>query len=78
MTRKERVDDILQILRDKNGEAKSRYVFSLMFQRYSLTKKTFWSYLEDLKTAGKIDYPGICMIGQEDEMIVKLCGEKKG
>ena len=75
--RKEKLEEILQILRGKKGKAKVRDVFSPMFEKYSLTKKTFWAYLEDLKTAGKIDYPGMVMVGQEDEMVIKLSGEKK-
>ena len=75
--RQKKLEEILQILRDKKGEATFRYVFSLMFQKYSLAKKTFWDYLEDLKTAGKIEYPVTVIVGNEDSMLIKLKEKKE-
>ena len=75
--RQKKLEYVLQILRDKKGEAKFRYVFSLMFQRYSLSKRTFWSYLEDLKTAGKIEYPETFIAVNEDSVLVTLKEKKE-
>jgi hypothetical protein len=77
MSRKEKVEEILQILRDKKGEATFGFIFSRMFEKHHLTKLTCWDYLEALKTARKIAYPEMYIIGQENEMVIKLCGEKK-
>jgi hypothetical protein len=69
--RQKKMDDILKILQDKEGEAEFRYVFTLMFQKYSLTKKTLWDYLDALKTSGKIDYPEGYITGQENEILIR-------
>jgi predicted nucleic-acid-binding protein len=75
--RKKKMDDVLRILREKRGQAKFKDVFSLMFEKYSLTKKTFWDYLDALKTSGKIDYPAYIIFGHEDELLIKLLEKKE-
>jgi hypothetical protein len=61
-TEKERVrrlQEILQFLKDKGGEVEFSALYGEFALKYGVTEKTFWSYLEVLKSAGKIDYPPI-------------------
>jgi len=42
--------------------------------KYGITERTFWSYLEALKNADKIDYPTVWLIpiSGEDDRSIKL------
>lgn len=71
-TRKERIEKVLDILRENNGEMEFKDIYGEMALTYGLTKRTFSSYLDALKAAGKIDYPEIVLIAREDEFVIKL------
>jgi len=57
MGRKERMQDVLTILREHEGKMPFQKLFGAMSEKHSITKNTFWSYLEALKASKKIDYP---------------------
>ena len=71
-TRLERLNEILRILEEKGGKAKFREVFAALALKYGVTRKTFWDYLETLKTAGKIDYPTAFLRHQEDDIEIRI------
>jgi hypothetical protein len=76
-TRKDKTDEILAILQEKKGLAKFGELFSVMSQRHGLTKTTFKCYLDDLRTAGKIDYPPLYMAMNEDSVLIKLTEKRE-
>jgi hypothetical protein len=71
-TRKDKTDEILAILQEKEGHAKFGELFLVMSKRHGLTKATFRWCLDDLRTAGKIDYPPLYMAMNEDSVLIKL------
>jgi hypothetical protein len=64
-----RLQEILQILRERGGEAKFSSLYGEFALKYGTTERTFWSYLEALKNAGKIDYPAVLIGG---DPLIKL------
>jgi len=49
--RRERMQEILQILKDNGDKAKFKFVYGKLAFKYSITERTFWSYLEALEAA---------------------------
>lgn len=76
-TRKEKAEQILEILREKNGKAPFGYVFTRMSETHSLTKTALKSCLDDLRTAGRIDYPPLYMAMDEDSVLIKLTEKRE-
>lgn len=76
-TRLQRINELLRILTENKGQMTFKQLYGKMALTYGITSKTFWGYLETLKTADKIDYPGIFLFDHEDEIEIKL-KEKKG
>jgi hypothetical protein len=76
-TRKDKADEILAILQEKDGQAKFGELFLVMFERHSLTKAAFKSYLDDLRTVGNIDYPPLYMAMNEDSVLIKLTEKRE-
>ena len=54
--RREKQYEILELLSRHNGKMTFGKLFGLLALNYGTTKKTFWSYLDALKAAEKIDY----------------------
>jgi hypothetical protein len=75
--REERIEELLQIIKEKEGKAEFGYLFRRMFQKYDLTKDTFRSYLDALRTTGKIDYPVGYVVGMEDCLLITLKEKKE-
>jgi hypothetical protein len=74
--RQRRLQEILSFLREKGGEVKFSDLYGEFAVKYGITERTFWSYLEALKNAGKIDYPTVWLkpISGEDDRPIKLLG----
>lgn len=72
MNRKERVNTVLQILKENNGKMAYGKLFGAWTETTSMSKATFDRYLDELKTMEKISYPAITMFGREDEMQITL------
>jgi hypothetical protein len=75
--REKMIEELLRILKEKKGKAEFGYLFSRMFQKYSLTKDTFRSYLDALRTTGKIDYPVGYVTNMEDSLLITLREKKE-
>jgi len=73
-SRIERLNEILTTLKKNEGEATFGELYGHFAVSYGTTKRTFWSYLEVLKIAGKIDYPDIIVSAKEDETRIVLEG----
>lgn len=76
-TRKDKADEILAVLQEKEGQAKFGELFLVMFERHGLTKAAFKGYLDDLRTGGKIDYPPLYMAMNEDAVLIKLTEKRE-
>ncbi|MEM2463645.1 MAG: hypothetical protein QXY07_03065 [Candidatus Bathyarchaeia archaeon] len=62
----------MEMLKQSNGKATFGNLYSQMALKYGVTKTTFWSYLETLKMAGKVDYPEVFQSHLESEIEIKL------
>ena len=71
-TRLERLNEILRILEERGGKARFKEVYAVLALKHGVTRKTFWDYLETLKTAGKIDYPTAFPRHQEDDIEIRI------
>jgi len=49
----------------------------VMFERHGLKKAAFKGCLDDLRTAGKIDYPPLYMAMSEDAVLIKLTEKRE-
>jgi hypothetical protein len=76
MTRKERIAEILKILAENQGKMKYGELYGKLATKYGTTKRTFDSYLEALKLAGKIDYPEVYIAWQENNQIITLLSKE--
>lgn len=76
-TRLERIKEVLRILEENKGEMKFKQLYGKIALTYGVSKKTFWDYLDSLKAADKIDYPGIFLFDKENEIEIKLLYRKK-
>lgn len=73
MQRHEKLVQLLGMLKDNGGKATFDFLYRKFVEEFGgVTKKTFWSYLEDLKSLASIDYSEIHMIGQEGMIEIKL------
>jgi len=70
--KKERMEDILRILREKKGQAKFGELFTVIFEKYGLTKNAFRNDLERLKESGEIEYHDVFPAGFEHENLIKF------
>jgi hypothetical protein len=72
--RQRRLQEILRILRERGWRSEVQRPYGEFALKYGITERTFWSYLEALKNAGKIDYPTVWLIpiSGEDDRPIKL------
>lgn len=70
--REKRTEDILRILREKKGQAKFGELFTVMFEKYGLTKDAFRDDLDRMRTSGEIEYPENFPAGFEHENLIKF------
>jgi hypothetical protein len=72
--RLQRLNEILTILKEKKGKAKFSEIFSQLVMKYGISQNTFWSYIEDLTIARKIDYPTVRRVpfGGPDDFTINL------
>jgi hypothetical protein len=75
--REKMIEEILQILKEKKGKAEFGYLFSRMFEKHALTKDSLRSYLDALRTTGKIDYPVGYVTSVEDSLLITLKEKKE-
>lgn len=73
--RKEKLNEILDMLRENNGKTTFGKLFGRFAMEYGTSERTFWDYLETLKMAGKIDY-GIYRVSQKKDLEIFLVGEE--
>ena len=73
-TRLQRLSEILKLLEDNGNMMKFKDLYGRMALAYGVTERTFWEYLEVLKSANKIDYPEIYRAEQKGEIEIKLEG----
>ena len=59
-------------MKDKGSEAKFRVLYGEFVLKYGTTERTFWGYLDALRTAGKIDYDSLMRITDEHDRTIKL------
>jgi hypothetical protein len=76
-TRKDKTDEILAILQEKKGLANFGELFLVMSERHGLKKVAFKGCLDDLRTAGIIDYPPLYMAMNEDAVLIKLTEKRE-
>jgi hypothetical protein len=67
--RRENLQKVLQLLSENDGKMKFRDLYKEFV--LDVTQKTFWDYLESLRSAGKIEI-GFARIGSEDETEITL------
>jgi DNA-binding IclR family transcriptional regulator len=68
----ERMNEIIEYLEKHKGSSKFKEVFGVQALKYGVTKSTFFDYLDTLTSVGKIDYPLVTLIGQENEFTITL------
>ena len=76
-TRLQRINELLRILTENKGQMTFKQLYGKMALTYGISRKTFWDYLETLKTADKIDYPSVFLFDKEDEIEIKLLDQGK-
>ena len=75
MNRKDRIDKILETLKKNGGSMTLKELRGPLLFEWGLRKETFWTYLETLREASKIDYPTSWLEPKEPHIVIKL--EKK-
>jgi len=75
--REKMIEELLQILKERKGKAEFGYLFSRMFVKHGLTKDSFRSYLDALRTTGKIDYLVGYVTDKEDSLLITLKEKKE-
>lgn len=71
-TRLNRLNEILEMLKQNNGKMKFKEIYGRMALNHGVTLRTFWDYLASLKIAGKVDYSEIHVMGRQGDVEIRL------
>ncbi|MBA7480404.1 hypothetical protein ES707_15858 [subsurface metagenome] len=74
--RTEKLQEILKLLSENEGKMSYGELYGKIALKYGTTKRTFDSYLEALKLAGKIDYDEVFIAWQENSQIITLLSKE--
>jgi len=79
MSQKQRIEklqEILKLLSENEGKMSFGKLYGKIALKYGTTKRTFYSYLEALKLAEKIDYAEVFMAWKENDQNITLLSKE--
>ncbi|MBN2335845.1 hypothetical protein JXL21_09815 [Candidatus Bathyarchaeota archaeon] len=71
------MNEILETLKLNQGKLKFSELYGPLADKWDIKKRTFWIYLDDLRTENKITYPIIWIDVTEPDVPIMLVEENE-